>query len=70
MLAFHAFFAALIGYVTYRLLRQRFFRDAVLFLCVSAIGYGLWLGVVNHRPIIITELIARIIKTIMKMFGF
>ena len=69
MLAFHAWFVPLIGYVVFRLLRRQLYRDVILFLCVSVPGYGLWLGIVNHRPIIITEVIARIMDAILKVFG-
>jgi hypothetical protein len=68
MLTLHIWFVPLIGVVLFRLLQKKHIRDAVVFLAVSSVGYGLWLCIVNQRPFIITIFLASIIEAIKKSF--
>ncbi len=64
MLAFHVWFVPLIGFIAIRLLWKKHIKDAAVFFVLSLLGYGLWLGIVNHRPFIITIFVAKIIESI------
>ena len=69
MLLLHLWFIPLVLLTLLRLLGNQQYRDAVLFLFPTLIGYGLWIGIANHRPFIITVFIARIIETVKNLTG-
>jgi hypothetical protein len=61
MWVLHLVLVPLVGIPLWRLLSRKLYRDAALFAAVSLAGYGLWLGIADHRPIILTRWFERII---------
>jgi hypothetical protein len=64
MLAFHVWFVPLVVLVAIWLLWKKHRKDVVIFLVLSLAAYGLWLGIVNHRPFIITVFLAKIFNSL------
>lgn len=60
MFAFHVWFVPLVVLVVMWQLWKNHRRDAVLFFVLSLAAYGVWLGIVNQRPFIITVFLAKI----------
>lgn len=69
MLTFHLWFVPMTGAVVLWLLWKKDIREATLFFALSLVGYGLWIPIMAHRPLIITLLIGKIIDAI-KIWGY
>ncbi|OUM88548.1 MAG: hypothetical protein BAA01_05495 [Bacillus thermozeamaize] len=64
MFAFHAWFVPLVVWVLIWLFWKKHRRDAVLFFVLSLAAYGVWLGIVNQRPFIITIFLAKVFDSL------
>lgn len=62
MLLLHILLMPLIVLPVLGLLRRKFYRDAAIYGVLAMAGYGLWWSVVNHRPLIITIFLEKIMK--------
>lgn len=69
MWPFHVWFVPLIVFTLVWLLRKRQYRDAVLFLFPTLLGYVLWIGVLNRRPFIITIWLGHILEAVKHSIG-